>query len=149
MATKIHSLNVYDVMFSNNINSRQAVCADAFYNIPDKNWLLIEFQQSLKSFLDFFGLKKWEDQNNDCDDFARAAAYLAQILHSRTPGREKGTALAVGEFHYIKENPKGAHAINFAIVKNPDLKLVFFEPQTGEELILTQAEKESCYYWRV
>jgi hypothetical protein len=123
--------------------------ADSKYNLPFKSWIFNEFATSLKSVLSFFKTSIWREEDNDCDNFAICAAWLAQTLHANTSKFDK-TGLAIGEFFYKSETLNGFHAINFAIVKeNNELQLVFFEPQTSQEYNLTMEERMSCYFWRL
>lgn len=143
--TTLSSSQIKETMVKNGINSDLFLMSDRNYNIPDKNWFFTDFAISLDSLLKFFKTKQWTEENNDCDDFARAGAFLAQTLHSR---HKLNTGLAVGEFYFSYQGV--AHAINFAIIKeNNELKVVFIEPQTGEQLFLDEMEKATCFYWRI
>lgn len=129
------------------INPDKFVLVDSEYAFPSKTWLLNEFCGSLKSFLNYLGLSDYQKSNNDCDDFCRAAALLAQVLHHRT-SPNSDSALAIGEFYYNLDSGAGNHAINIAIIFDSEPKIVFLEPQTREQVFLSEREKNSCYFIR-
>lgn len=84
----------------------------------------------------------------DCDDYARGAAFIAQLQHAWTPNRPANSGLAFGEFWY-RQAAGGQHAINAAfILEKGDLDLVHFEPQTSKLLPLTSAEIRSADFIR-
>lgn len=134
-------------LLSQNINPNKFVISDIEYNLPSKNWILNEFSKSFLTFLKFLNVDDYNPENNDCDDFARLAASLAQILHHRTSPAVK-TGLTVGEFWY-RQDIGGGHAINFIIYLDGTPKIMFFEPQTQKEVFLSETEKQSCSFWRL
>ena len=119
--------------------------ADRRYAMPTREFLHGAFAAALASFLYFFELRTWISEANDCDDFARLAAAFAQILHVRTPGRPPATALAVGEFWYVRDGGQGSHAINLAVIGD---EVVAYEPQTRREIQLSATEKLSGTHTR-
>lgn len=135
------------IILAQNINPSKFVISDAEYNLPSKNWVLNEFSDSLVSCLKFLDVNDYKTENNDCDDFTRLAACLAQILHHRTSPEIK-TGLAIGEFWY-RFDSGGGHAINFIIYLDETPKIMFFEPQTQKEVFLSETEKQSCSFWRL
>jgi hypothetical protein len=134
-------------LLNQNINPNKFVVSDVEYNLPSKEWVLNEFSKSLSSCLNFLGADTYKLENNDCDDFARLAACLAQILHHRTSPEIK-TGLAIGEFWY-RFDTGGGHAINFIIYLDTTPKIMFYEPQTQKEVFLSETEKQSCSFWRL
>lgn len=90
------------------------------------------------------GVTKW-DQRYDCNHFAsyyvaraQAKFYLANF-HSRSPAQ----TLALGVFWYNQGGIYGrGHAIVAAFTERG---LIFIEPQTGQELHLSQAERQSAW----
>jgi hypothetical protein len=134
-------------LLNQNINPNRFVISDAEYNLPSKDWVLNEFSNSFLSFLKFLGADEYASEKNDCDDFSRLAACLAQILHHRT-SQEIKTGLAIGEFWY-RIDSGGAHAINFIIYLDTTPKIMFYEPQTRKEVFLSETEKQSCSFWRL
>lgn len=121
--------------------------ADRVYMVPSQEWIGTGFSQSWTAFREALG--PWTAEDNDCDDFARGAAFFAQLLHHNTKGRPPASALAFGEFWYQRRDGVG-HAINFFLYREGSaLKVGYFEPQTGQPLILTPKEIESCIAWRL
>ena len=120
-------------------NDRLSI-ADRAYACPAKEWVTGPFSSALWRLQTELEIDRWLEEANDCDDFARVAAGFAQILHRRTPDRPPATALAFGEFWYLRTDGAG-HAINLAL--HTSGAITFYEPQTRREVILTEAEKES------
>jgi hypothetical protein len=87
------------------------------------------------------GITKW-DARFDCNHFAAYYIAKAQMqyylsnFHSSTAAQ----TLALAEFWYRPGGGAQGHAIVAAIT---DQGLLFIEPQTGQRLVLTQAEHES------
>lgn len=116
--------------------------------LPTANWITNGFSQSWIGFRESLGA--WTSEENDCDDFARGAAFFAQLLHHNTEGRPKSSALAFGEFWYQQRDNRGGHAINFYVYRvGTNMHVGFFEPQTGQGVTLTKQEIDSCYAWRL
>ena len=65
--------------------------------------------------------------------------------------RRNPNGIAFGEFWYIpKQNKKSGHALNFALILEKErVVITFFEPQTFEEVHLTEEEIHSAYFWRI
>lgn len=122
--------------------------ADAAYALPDAGWVGDEFALAFRSFIMQLKQGTWTSEANDCDDFARAAAFFAQYLHHNTPDKSKGTSLAFGEFWY--EPSGGPHAINIFVYRDAAgaLRVGFFEPQTFMVVQLSVREWQSCAYYR-
>jgi len=121
-----------------------AVCADQDYAVPTSAWLLKEFYPWFWQMRTAMGLRVYS-RKNDCDNYARAAAQAAEDCHSLTAGGPVAEGLSVGEFFYRKDSGEG-HAICVAIVD--DGRRMFFEPQSGAELQLSNQEIASCYFAR-
>jgi hypothetical protein len=119
--------------------------ADENYSCPSLNWVEEIFAPSLSSLLSQLSADIWTPEDFDCDDFARMAAAYAGLLHHLTVGREKDTALAFGEFWYVRDIG-GGHAINTTVVsgKNNEATAIFFEPQNSSIVNLSRTEIESC-----
>lgn len=120
---------------------RHVFFADDAFARPTLHWLQ-------GAFWDAFQRDRWEKvgtytRKNDCDNWARAYAQLAQDCHAATAGND-ADALAVGEFWYVRD-AGGAHAIACAFVESG---LVWIEPQTGRDLLLSAAEFQSCTFVR-
>ena len=80
----------------------------------------------------------------DCDDFALTLHADVVVAHART--RNKAEAAAFGEMFYTTSKNTG-HAINLFIIGNG--RIVFFEPQTGREIKLTDEEINSIVHIRM
>lgn len=111
--------------------------ADRCYAMPTRGFVMGAFSSALWSFKSFFQVLNWTEEANDCDDFARLAATFAQILHFLTPDRPPATALALGEFWFVRDDGTG-HAINLALCGE---EVVAYEPQTRNEVTLSADEK--------
>jgi hypothetical protein len=120
-------------------------CADNAYCCIARDWLEREFAAAWKTMLGY--LPRYEPEAHDCDDFARACACYAQMLHAWTPDKPAGTALGLGEFSYRRED-YGSHRLNCALVNSGSVELVFFEPQLARVVPLTRSEVYSCTDWR-
>jgi len=123
------------------INPANVMVADREYVRPAADWFYGEFALASGILFGQLGLRQFAPERNDCDDFARGAAWLSQVLHHRTSIER--TALAVGEFWYFRKgNPEDEHAVNIAIDHNR--KPMFMEPQNQQRIELTEAERISC-----
>jgi hypothetical protein len=122
--------------------------ADSTYYLPSYKWVTNDFTLSWLKFKETF--VKWTEQKNDCDDFARGAAFFAQLLHHNTARQLRG-ALAFGEMWYKpSRNRSSRHAINFALYRLGGIVYpAYYEPQNGTEIKLTLEEARSCDYWRI
>ena len=94
---------------------------------------------------------KWYP-NFDCDDYSTSmrlhAALFFKQYYSFPEEYTPPEAIAVGEVFYLIDGHKNkGHAINFFI--DPGYNIVFFEPQNGKIVELTQAEKESIFMIRI
>lgn len=129
----------------------QPIMADEGCTIPSYRWVWTTFAADWRRWLEMVGPLGYKPSSNDCDDFARQCAVVAQICHARTlkPKHAVETALAFGEFWYMATN--GAHAINVFVYSDDDavLRLGFFEPQSSSIVKLTTAHVRSCYFARL
>ena len=123
-------LSKYDVkalMHSGGYTAYNELIYDAEYSFPNLEWLEKEFYPKYWEFLKSNGYWVYEEESNDCDDFAGEARLFAQRLNNKTENKGK-RALAFGELHYTTDKG-GSHAINFVILKVGDnFKILFFEP---------------------
>lgn len=124
--------------------------ADETYALAAEDWLVGAFSDAYGKFIFQLHENSWKAEENDCDDFARGCAFFAQLLHHNTVKKLQNDGIAVGEFWYVKDEGDG-HAINFAIVRvSPDkLKLMFYEPQTQKQIVLSTKEIHNCLFWRI
>lgn len=120
---------------------------DREYMHPTKGWILGDFANALRVLLSELEQTTYRIQSNDCDDFARLAAWFAQMLHNRTAPTSEA-ALAFGEFYYVQDISRKGHAINCAIVMDDGKpSLIFFEPQSQEQVYLSEREIGTCEYF--
>lgn len=148
---QITAEEIVKLMEANEINPLLGYAvADGVFSTPSELWIATDFSSDLKNFQFYLKDSQWVAEENDCDDFARGAAFFAQLLHHNTRNKIQQTALAFGEFWYKQQNV-GYHAIDFAVVRDQQLKLkvVFYEPQLKQIITLTRAEKLSCLHWRL
>ena len=87
------------------------------------------------------GVTTW-DARFDCNHFASYYAALAQTKFylANFQSRTKAQSLAVGTLWYTRA-AGGGHAIVIAVTERGTL---YIEPQTGQEVALTQAELNSA-----
>lgn len=112
--------------------------------LPDEKYQLVN-EAALKNFYEYYksdlfnkGVTKW-DSSFDCNRFALYYQALAQITYYReTFGKRVAQSIAVGEVYYKSDKSGGGHAINMIITPT---RILFVEPQTGEEIILTKKRK--------
>jgi hypothetical protein len=113
---------------------------DATYAVVRKDAIPALYDNFI-SVLSKQGLVKW-DERYDCNHFASLFIALSQTQYAVAAwhSESKAQTLAMSEFWYF--SPRGGHAI-VAIVT--DHGLMFFEPQTGKEVQLTEFERKSAY----
>lgn len=141
----LSSNQIKDLMHSGGYEVFNEIIYDAEYGVPNKEWITKEFYPKFWSFLKDMNLS-YEKESQDCDDFAGWARLFAQKLNNETENRGK-RAIAFGEFHYTKDSGEG-HAINFALIKvKEDFKILFFEPQTADSVVLSKNEIASALTW--
>lgn len=71
----------------------------------------------------------YEEDAEDCDDFARVAAAFALLWHAGTSGRPRKKALAFGVVWYVRD-AGGGHAVNCYVTVEADMPVLrFLEPQ--------------------
>jgi hypothetical protein len=120
---------------------------DESYMLPSPDWFTDVFPHELKDFQFRNKQTRPVPEANDCDDYARGAAWWAQRCHTDSEGGRSQTAFAVGEFSY-DDATLGRHAIIFAIVRHAAaFRILFMEPQTGRMRDLSKTEIESCVYF--
>lgn len=113
----------------------------------DQTYAVVK-SETLKGFYDDFrqqifdqGVVNWDDRF-DCNHFAGYYVALAQTRYylANFQSRSAANTLALGTYWY--HSAKGGHAIVAAMTERG---VVFIEPQTGKEVNLTDAEKQSAY----
>lgn len=134
------------------VSSNGIIFADEAYYLPSYRWVTDTFSPAWMEAVRLLGVKDWRVDTNDCDDFARFCAGYAQLLNNKTVADQAmpSAALAFGEFWYAPENG-GGHAINVFFFGDAAgvIGLAFFEPQTGQVVMLTEHEKRSCTFLRL
>lgn len=117
------------------------IIVDKLYDLPTKRWIETTFKNRLKEKL--FG-KKYQLESFDCDSYVATAYCLSNEL-----GYYGINQLAIGEFFFIKDTGV-AHAINFILCKEDgEIKRLFFEPQNGEFIQLSEKEIASTIFWKI
>lgn len=112
------------------------------YNIPKLDWLLGPFYDYYSYYLGIFKVDSWH-QKWDCDDFTSLYKVLSQVCHRHSKGTAGG--LAIAEIAFVR-GPNDRHAIICAFTdKGP----VFIEPQNGQQIFLTNDQKDSIYKCRM
>lgn len=128
---------------------------------PRRSWLFGRFSDAFGKIRPQFDLQEWRAEGSDCDDFEELAVFYAHFLHRLQQGMERQrakdqneeppeeAALAFGSFEYLIGGDKTrGHAINVAVIEEgtraTDPRLVFFEPQTGREVDISEGEIWSC-----
>ncbi len=113
---------------------------DAAYAQVSAAWLK-SYYASFRSSLFREGVVKW-DERFDCNHFASFYIALAQVRFFTENFQTKTAAqtLALGECWYHSE--RGPHAIVMAVA---DTGIVYIEPQTGAQLVLTGEEIASRF----
>lgn len=128
-------------------------------------WFYGKFRNDLSSGA--YGIVKW-DEKFDCNRFAGDFASSAQIMYFQRSfsSFSKSKAVAIGEVWYVPDyifngvkmvlninvDQKGnitrtGHAINFIFTDKEGL--LFFEPQSGAFIQLSENEKKSIYFARL
>lgn len=91
------------------------------------------------------GVVRWEE-TFDCDDFASFFVSLASVRYFTTTWStsREAQSLALGEYWYRPQGLRGqAHAIVTAVTERGQ---IYIEPQSGQEVRLTDDEKLSRFY---
>lgn len=117
---------------------------DSTYAIVNYDWMF-QFYETWRDELFKQDVVKWDDKF-DCNKFASSYIARAQIeYYKQTWKTGKPQALAMAEIWYVeRETPttKYNHAIVAALTNKG---LVFFEPQTGKQIFLTEKQQASIY----
>jgi hypothetical protein len=117
---------------------------DKDYAVVNYDWLF-EFYEVWRDEIFAQNVIKWDDKF-DCNKFATSYIARAQIEYFKiTWGNNKPQALALAEIWFTEKETKTAkynHAIVAALTNKG---LVFFEPQTGKQIILTEKQQASIY----
>lgn len=140
-------------------NAKQTVVCDVSYWLPSKDFLITKLLPTFRSsnFVPY-------SNKFDCDDFSRFFALFSQTFYTRVVINKGMEGIAIGEVHYLKKSPPllnltiagkvlevpffeySKHAINCVVLD--DLSILFIEPQSGQEIQLSDEELKSIYYVR-
>lgn len=115
---------------------------DEYYQ-PSRDFLTGEFSQALHVNLEMQKLLEYQEQANDCDDFAVEAWAQMRRMHSRTVRKLslEPHGIAFGIVIYTPAwGEGGAHMINWAML---GAQIVFYEPQRQKIVELTREEIET------
>lgn len=140
----IEGEDLYFLLVADNklIPSQGSVLADRYYYPVDIQWLKKEYKNKLAKKM--YG-RIWTKESGDCDD----ATVLAKSLSSEMQWFDGKASLALGEFYYVNRNDVGHAIIIFVYSQSQKLNVGFLEPQTGEIIELTEAERNSCSFWKI
>lgn len=137
------STDLYKMVMLDGFTGAKIIISDIDYALPKASWLTGKFYEFYKGWRYDHNLNEWANRN-DCDNFASLFYTFSQICHAKGNRSEQG--IAVGEmFYFIGGDKNRGHAINIAIT---DVGVIAIEPQTGEIVKLTKAEKESSWFVR-
>ena len=129
---------------------------DANYTLYSLNYIKGEGYEKFKKWLFRRGILGWR-HTFDCDNYAEAFRVFLQIVHTKAQkGKDDNStkqSVAIGVVWYERDD-RGGHAVNVVVSKIEDesvdrtesLVVKFIEPQTGEELELTNSERETIFF---
>lgn len=117
---------------------------DEYYALVQSSALPGMHEDFKQVLFDQGGIQKW-DRKYDCNHFAALYIALAQARWAVAAWQSDSApqTLALAEFWYL---PGGSGTTGHAIVAaDTERGLIFIEPQTGQSINLTEAEKRSAY----
>lgn len=121
---------------------------ESLYVCVSESWIKTDFAESFGRYLQIIKEAVPSPTTWDCHNFAEAAKTWADALYDSTPNKPKGAALGCLEFWYNRDIG-GGHAINGFLVKDgKNLKIVFFEPQTRQVVLLSKKELDNCLFYK-
>lgn len=140
-------LGVQQILAANGIEPRKVHLFDQFYLPVSKDFVFATISPAV--FDDAKAGPIYKGEQYDCDDEALAALVAGRKAFYKATGEKRRVAPLFGEFHYVRIDGSGGHAINCFIYKDGDThKLGFFEPQRWKMVELTEAEIKSCLFCR-
>lgn len=139
-------------------NVKSLIISDNTYWLPSRDYVSIRL---LPNFIRINTTKY--SIKFDCDDFSEKFSIWTQEFYTKTVMNKNMESIAVCEIFYMKKIrplnlrigdtivelpwPVGSrHAINCIVLD--DLSLMFIEPQSGEEVTLSDDEIKSIYFCR-
>lgn len=130
---------------------------DSEYALPTEEWVQTQFAPKFRKVCSEWGLTPWRG-NKDCDDASGVARLYAQVVYWEAGGEH---SLAFGWFDFILESGE-YHSANFILVldstapnqatldmRNPAVRVLFWEPQTREFFELSDVERRSIVRYRI
>jgi hypothetical protein len=138
----MNAMELHPQLINFGLSTTKLYISDADYSKPKSSYLFGEFKTFYKAWLFEHNLHTWQP-NWDCDNFSSTYYVFAQMCHAKS-SKTFTQGIAVGELFYLKEN-SGGHAINIAITEKG---VTIIEPQTGNEIKMTDAEKKSVWMIR-
>ncbi len=147
----IASDNLIELLSKNKIaGDLGSLTLDSTYSLPTKDWVVNDFAPKYMDFIKQMKISDYTTEENDCDNFSLAAKFYANVLHHQEKSMAKHTGIAFGEFGYTQSMNGSNHAIDIILTQETNktnIVILFFEPQTGQLVNLTQKEYESCFYY--
>lgn len=129
------------------LKNAHVVLTDTDYLTPNRDWMQGKFYSLFRQNLSQNNLYNWREYH-DCDNKAFKYWMFAGDCHSATMMlREKQglpvyQGITVGVL-FFKQETRYGHAVNFIIT---DHGFEVVEPQNGQLLKLTQAEKDTSWF---
>ncbi len=142
-----------ELMFRTLKDNKLIVC-DNDYWLPSRKFVENKLLPIYRSYIDTH--KIVYSNKFDCDDFSRYFCVFSQQLYINLVINKNMQAIAVADIHFVREmsilalvmnttwTADAKHAINMILLD--DLTVMFIEPQTGNEIKLTDKEKASIYF---
>jgi len=129
--------DIEKVLNDNGFKKVKKIISDSTYARPTSNYLNGKYYTFYRAWLTEHNLNRWKAKW-DCDNFAATYYVFAQMCHFKSEREEQG--IAVGMLFYHQANG-GGHVINLVITEKG---LTAIEPQTGDEVRLTDGEKSGA-----
>jgi len=118
------------------------------YALPTRDWIQDSFGRYWHNRKRLENIR-WTNGSQVCFHIAQLAAAFAGLCHDATTHRPKDTAFLFGEWWYKRED-RPNHAVNFSMVyEEGQERLVWFEPQLGRLMELSDYERTNCIFLRV
>jgi hypothetical protein len=118
------------------------------YAVPTTKWVNDVFTPRLYDYLRANGELTYQLELNDCVKYSAHGVSVAYSAYAADPGHDAGLTLAVGRFTYVPGAK--AHVLLFFIVNDGGgNRMLFYEPQTRQEVELSWEDKLSCYNWQM
>jgi len=147
---EISSDKVESFLASQGINPQYKNTADDKYCVVEEDWFVNTLLKEYYTFIDEVGIKEYQTERNDCDDYCRAFTFFCKIKSLRTLNINHSLTVADVFFHKNGDKKRN-HAINLAIVldKEGKLKLIYIEPQDASVFLNEDNRNISrnVYFW--